>query len=93
MIVKGLNVEKIAEAITRDLPFGIWCANFETQTVTGYNHFCELLDVATNVLSFAELPMLVREDYRNVVMLGVADFDTNSEFDLTIPTYRRWLRV
>ncbi len=93
MIVKGLNVEKIAEAITRDLPFGIWCANFETQTVTGYNHFCELLDVATNVLSFAELPMLVREDYRNVVMLGVADFDTNSEFDLTIPTNHRWLRV
>ncbi len=93
MIVSGLNTDKIAEAITRDLPFGLWCANFKTKTITGYNKFGELLNTSVTQLAFDDLASLIREDYRNIAMLNYGDIQSNAEFELTFPTNQRWLHV
>ncbi len=93
MIVNGLNTDKIAEAITRDLPFGLWCADFRKKTITGYNKFCELLNTSTDQLEFHQLLDLIREDYKNIAKLAYGDIQSNGEFELTIPTNQRWVHV
>lgn len=93
MIVTGLSREKIAEAISRDLPFGIWCADYPTRTITGYNKFSEILSLSTNEVPFDQLVELVREDYRSVLMLNLSALSGGAELELTVPTNDKWVYI
>ncbi len=93
MVINGINTDKITETITRDLPFGVWCADLKTKTITGFNKFSELLNIPSDTIQFSDVAQFIREDYRSVVMLNAQDLTTGADFDMTVPTNQRWLRI
>lgn len=93
MIVSGINIEEVSKAITRELPFGLWCIDMNTRTITGYNKFCELTNSPKETMTVDELSSLVHEDYRRLVLLSIEEIAEHGELNLTFPTNQRWLRI
>lgn len=92
MIVHGLDITNVAEAITRDLPFGLWCADFKRQTITGYNKFCDLLN-APATLKLTEFARLIRSDYRDMIKFVFSDIRGKDDFEIAFPTNSRWVKM
>jgi len=93
MIVSGINIEDVAKAITRELPFGLWSIDMKSKTITGYNKFCELTNALKDVMTIDEFCILVQEDYRRLVHLSIEEVAERGELNLTFPTNQRWLRL
>lgn len=93
MLVNGLKTSEIAERITRDLPFGLWCADVDQKKFTFYNKAKTLLEVASDELSFLQFEQLIREDYRGSVSLGINEALDTGEYDIAFPTNSRWIKM
>lgn len=93
MIASDLDMAVITEAIERDLPFGVWCADFNKHIITGYNKYDELLNIDKNVLDFKEFNELIRADYREFVASNLDDIQEKNTFEMTFPTNERWIKA
>lgn len=93
MVVSGLNIEEIASAITRELPFGLWSIDMSSRTIHGYNKFCEIIGVQSDDMTFDEFEQAVRVDYRQFVRLALDELLDERKLNLIFPTNFRWVNL
>lgn len=93
MVTSEIDIHSISKAITRDLPFGLWCADFNNKTIIGYNKFCNLLDLSNDTITFDKIKQCIREDYKNIVLLAFSELQGKDNYEITFPTNHKWIKL
>ena len=85
--------QTIYETVVNQLPFGLWCADFSTNTIKGFKCFCELLNTDMSEIPFDSFENLVRSDFRKITPVNFDRMKSGTLLDVTFPTDKRWLKI
>lgn len=86
-------MEELRTKVVGELPFGLWCVDFDLRIMTCDKKFREIAGIDNDVLSFDHLPRLIRSDYRNVVMMLFGEMLERGSFDMTFPMEEKWVHL
>lgn len=90
---ESINMEQLRAEVVGELPFGLWCVDYERRVLTCDNKFCDIIGEIRTSYTFEQLSSLVRSDYRNVVMMMFNEVMESGQFDMTFPIANKWIQV
>lgn len=90
---ESINVEQMRTEMVENLPFGLWCADYDKKVLVCDKNFSEIVCDERTMFSFDELSNKVRADYRNVVMMMFGELLDSGQFDMEFPLEQRWVQV
>jgi CheY-like chemotaxis protein len=91
--LESINIEQLRAEVVADLPFGLWCVNFDQRVMYCDSKFGEIVGDGQTLYSFEQLSQLIRPDYKNVVMMMFGEMLDSGQFDMVFPLKDKWVHV